>query len=116
MPCFYTGSLEGDRALAAEQGAAENAKLITNLTQMLCDVCEELDKQPKSLREHIESPPSFKNCSTQVQNWWQKHKETDKKRREKAEEESKLHREVVKRKALSKLSEEEIKILGLDKE
>lgn len=34
MPCTYTGSLEGDRALALEESREELGKIITKLTHM----------------------------------------------------------------------------------
>lgn len=49
----------------------------------------------------------------EVREWWMKHKEADRKRRE--AEERAAYRERVKAEALSKLSDEEKEILGITK-
>jgi hypothetical protein len=86
MPCTYTGSLEGDRALAAEEEADKLADIITTLTQMLCSVCRAVEEIG---REDIFDPL--------VEGWWQDHQLVD----EKAA-------------ALEKLTEREKEILGLN--
>lgn len=56
MPCTYTGSIEGDRALASEE-------LITELTQRLCRAFEVLDSHNLTY-----SLPS------KDKRWWKSHK------------------------------------------
>jgi len=115
MACTYTGSIEGDLRLAIKQSDQENAKLITNLTQMLCNVCEEMNKNWIDQRDAADRPISFLNTSQEVQNWWKNHQETDKKRLKEAADLKKVQDEILRRKALQKLTQEEIKALGLDK-
>jgi hypothetical protein len=69
MPCTQTGSIEGDRRLAAEETVQEINEENTRLTQMLCQACriiedefgeEYSDKMPEVLKE-----------------WWEQHKKID---------------------------------------
>lgn len=62
MPCYFTGTAEGDRALEAQE-AQEN---LTRVTRLLCIACKYIDSQNLPIPEKI-------------QNWWKKHKKIDKK-------------------------------------
>lgn len=66
MPCYYTGSAEGDAALAHEESNKKHKSTITKLTRMLCDSCKEMEAKG------IEIPKSVKA-------WWIRHKKIDKK-------------------------------------
>ena len=66
MPCYLTGSREGDLAL----DAAETSKEVTKLTRMLCRVC----KQAEGLK-------TFNRLPEEVQKWWKKHKKVDEQRK-----------------------------------
>jgi hypothetical protein len=68
MPCTYTGSLEGDARLAADEARTA----LTNVTAMLCSVCQ---KAEKAGRPDLLSP--------KVASWWKKHKKVDEKRKKK---------------------------------
>ena len=69
MPCTYTGSLEGDRALAAQKNADHLAKQITNLTQLLC----------KTLTI-VEAHDGLEYLPKDVNKWWSAHKKIDARR------------------------------------
>ncbi len=75
MPCYYTGSAEGDRALAWEESAKENAETITKLTQLLCEACTELYKVDGLSRSY--------NLSKDLDKWWKEHQRVDKKNKTK---------------------------------
>lgn len=62
MPCFYTGSAEGDARL----NAAESHKALTKATRVLCKTCKWLEKS--NLMDH--SPSELKK-------WWTSHKKVD---------------------------------------
>ncbi len=64
MPCYYTGSAEGDAKLAHQQEAVELSREITNLTRLLCEACTEL---------------SMDNVSDELKKWWKQHQKIDKK-------------------------------------
>lgn len=88
MPCTYTGSIEGDRAMAA----AEKAEKLTEVTAMLCEACKLLDRKQYT-----------HELSQKTINWWYEHKKLDKE----------LERESLRKSGLSKLSLAEIKALGI---
>jgi len=62
MPCFYTGSAEGDARLAA----SEAREALTSITQLLCETCRQADKN------HYTLP-------AETQKWWNEHKTLDRK-------------------------------------
>ena len=70
MPCYYTGSAEGDARLAAEETRERLGKEITNRTRLLCSICQTAEEAKLTLPKD-------------VQTWWNKHKKVDKKRKEK---------------------------------
>lgn len=64
MPCYYTGSAEGDARLDAEIARKE----LTETTELLC-------KTMKWLEVNNMQIPEF------AKNWWKKHQKSDKKGR-----------------------------------
>ena len=67
MPCYLTGSAEGDARL----DAAEARKEVTKLTRLLCEAMECLEHHGC---DHI---------SPAARSWWTAHKKVDAKRRSK---------------------------------
>lgn len=69
MPCYYTGSAEGDARLFAEESEErmrkKYAKELIKLTAMLCKMCKKSEDNNLILPKQIEK-------------WWEKHKKTDK--------------------------------------
>lgn len=64
MPCYYTGTAEGDARLAAQERLTREEQ---KFTRMLCKTCQVLEENG------IEIPKGIKK-------WWKKHKKQDKKR------------------------------------
>ena len=64
MPCYYTGTARGD----AELSAREANKTVTQLTEMLCAMCRELED--KSGHHFIDRVPNLRY-------WWEQHKRID---------------------------------------
>lgn len=95
MPCYQTGSAEGDARLTASEAQDE----ATKLCEMLCAACQYIEKY------NILMPPSIKK-------WWNNHKKIDKERikREKLELEDKRIAVTAKK----KLSKREREILGIN--
>lgn len=107
MACYYTGSAEGDADLARQ----ENAKALTNVTQMLCGVMTDLEKRYR----HRSRDNAYRNVLQAVpglDEWWEEHKKIDTQRQEKAE--ANKVKALLRKQALSKLSQEEYQAL-LDK-
>lgn len=94
MPCFYTGSAEGDARLLVEEA---NSKL-TMVTQLLCAVLETMEKRGQVIPQG-------------ALEWWKEHKKIDAKRRadEEADKDRKRQREI----ALTKLTKQERRALGI---
>lgn len=101
MPCYVTGSAEGDANLALD----EAQQAATQATEMLCAVMRNLD----NLGLEQSAPGN-------VQDWWKKHKRLD------AQREARLAREKDKAKSvrlkrikteLAGLTPEERKAIGL---
>lgn len=63
MPCYVTGTREGDLALSADEARAE----ATKLAQLLCKACDALEWQLRMPDE--------------VNAWWRAHKAVDANRR-----------------------------------
>ncbi len=68
MPCYYTGSAEGDAQLAAKEAREELGKTITELNRYLCAACHVLE---------INGWPFPRG----LDKWWKKHKKIDAKRK-----------------------------------
>lgn len=64
MPCYITGSSEGDQRLYAE----EARKKAQHLTQMLCETCRRLEREG-----------SLYILGSEIASWWIEHKKTDQK-------------------------------------
>lgn len=96
MACYYTGSAEGDAQLAAKEA---NGKL-TEATRLLCEACLILEHEEMIL-----------STSKELQRWWNAHKKVDRERQER--ERIEQEKEALKQSALSKLSDDEKKALGL---
>jgi hypothetical protein len=99
MPCYYTGSAEGDARLAAEE--AQTA--LTNVTQMLCALMTLIETHHDYLMPDVPS---------NVRIWWDRHKEIDKKREAQRKREEKVY--AARKAARAKLSRAERKLLGID--
>jgi hypothetical protein len=67
MPCYATGSAEGDLRLAMEENAKETAEKITMLTRVACELSEGA------------APSKLKKMSKLTQIWVKKHQKIDKK-------------------------------------
>lgn len=105
MPCYYTGSAEGDRELARHEAREANNKdselLITKLTSMLCFLCEKIENGETVSWVNIEDSEN-----KTIVDFWTEHKLRDKKRKEE-----------IRKKALIRLSkeftQEEIDLMSL---
>jgi hypothetical protein len=97
MPCYYTGSAEGDRALASSNA-------LTECTDMLCRTLTLIEKHNKGCRLEIE-------LDSDIKKFWKKHKKLDAERKER-ERQKKLD---LRARTLAKLTEEELEALGLFK-
>lgn len=97
MPCYYTGSAEGDARLAAREAHEK----LTSMTEIACQAMAAL-----------ESLDELKLMSAEANEWWQEHKAIDALR--KSREVRKREKAEAKKKALAKLSPDEKEVLGLD--
>lgn len=97
MPCFVTGSAEGDARLAQQEAQKE----ATKVTRLLCQLCRQ-----------VEGEFGINHLPHDVKKWWVRHKEIDEKRiKERAEA---VKRVELRKKALKKLSPEERRALGIE--
>lgn len=99
MAFYITGSEAGDAALAYQELINE----ATTVTRLLCKTMEFMDE------DYEELLPSY--FPTDVASWWKKHKNIDKKRKEK-EQKQQAKLELAQR-AKKKLSKEELEALGV---
>lgn len=76
MPCTYTGSIEGDRALAASE-------TVTRLAQLLCGACRLLEENGISMAGVKTEPTDFTPHTTTLYQWWRGHKKIDNERKAK---------------------------------
>lgn len=74
MPCYYTGSAEGDRELAREEQAEKLAAKITELTRFLCAACQVIEAHKCDSGAGLPLPKG-------LDAWWNAHKKIDAKRR-----------------------------------
>lgn len=95
MPCYYTGSAEGDRALAATEKAEELATKLTQMTEFACEAMAIVEHQGFA-----------KSCTYALRKWWQDHQKIDQQRKD--------QEEARRKKALAKLTAEDRHALGLD--
>lgn len=103
MPCYATGSAEGDARLAA----SEAHRRLTEVTDMLCSVMQTIERERNGL-DFIDT-----KLKTNVQNWWAEHKRIDAEKQAKAREEQ--NRRILAEQALKKLTKEELEALGYKK-
>ncbi len=80
MPCYYTGSAEGDAALAATEAKEKLASELSTTTELLCTTLMQLEST---------SPEAIKSLPANVQTWWKKHKKVDQRRPSKRKPKSK---------------------------
>lgn len=73
------------------------------VTRMLCTLCSVLEERYRTVWNNV--------VSYELRDWWTAHQEVDKKRR--AAEAFAKHQTDVKKRALAKLSDEELAALGL---
>ena len=66
MPCYYTGSREGDLALSLEEARTQ----VTRLTRMLCEANKHID-------EHSSDYHYVSVRSPELDRWWKEHKVID---------------------------------------
>jgi hypothetical protein len=64
MPCYLTGSEQGDRELETKE---EVYSTVTELTRLLCKACTNMDKY-------------FCPMSVSLRKWWENHQMIDMKR------------------------------------
>lgn len=96
MPCYVTGSAEGDARLSARE-AQQRATLAARVA------CEALSL--------LEQGSYVEVLSEEAQVWWAQHKLVDEQRRK--SESAEAEKERLREAAISKLSDEERKALGL---
>ena len=96
MPCYYTGSAEGDAKLAAQ----ETHKKLTEVTRVACE----------ALRM-IEHMGDLGGLTAETRGWWIEHKKVDVERI--AAEKRKTTKRKLQQSGLSKLTKEEKDALGL---
>lgn len=96
MPCTYTGSIEGDRRMAEEEDRQKLGKIITSLTQMICGIMDYIEN--KGLVTDVSELYEVDG----LEQFWEKHKKLDAERKERD-----------KKIALSKLTDYDLKLLGL---
>jgi hypothetical protein len=96
MPCYITGSAEGDARLSASESHAK----ATEMADMLCSLCERIEKHKISIV-----------LPDKVQLWWDNHKKIDAERIKRENKEAARLR--LKANAIAKLSDDERKALGL---
>jgi hypothetical protein len=99
MPCYATGSAEGDANLSAQEARLEASKA----TRVLCEVLNWLDD-----RGLVDLQ------SADVRLWWEEHKKVDAKRvaKSRAEKQRDRRRAAL----LESLTEEERELLGIQAE
>ena len=80
MPCTYTGSLEGDRALLAEESSKTAKSELDRITSYLCAVCNYLEFTGSSseAEEFLAEAAANKHLPKHsITDWWQDHKLSD---------------------------------------
>lgn len=100
MPCYATGSAEGDARLSASEARSEATKAV----RMLCAACRIIDRH--KLRAEMPN---------ELINWWRNHQKIDEERRkrERKERQDKIKGAALRNSAMEKLTEEEkIELFG----
>lgn len=108
MPCYVTGSREGD----AELAASENYQEAKKLRAMLCGVLTAARKVHQ-LRAVLKAVDEAECGVTQeaIAQWWAKHQEADEDRKRRDARDREDHR--LREQARQKLSAEERRVLGI---
>ena len=101
MPCYQTGSAEGDARLDAEEARKE----LTDTTRMLCRLMTVL------VEADVFKGTTFIGKVDGLQEWWRLHQEIDRQRIEKGV--AKLERQRLRVAGIAKLSAAERDALGL---
>jgi hypothetical protein len=99
MPCYATGSAEGDAALDAREARQE----LTRVTRIACELAEAIRGSGQAFW--------FDRLSKETQMWIREHDKIDKQRRREQNEVE--ERDRNRRRALKKLTTAERKALGL---
>lgn len=95
MPCYATGSAEGDARLSAQEARAE----ATRVTALLCRACRIIEQRVCKLKD---GGPIMAELSA----WWAKHQKVDRERDERRQAK-------IRGDAMAKLTEEEkIELFG----
>lgn len=89
MPCYYTGSAEGDAQLEAEIAR----KKLTEVTAMLCELCDFVESEERNLPDHIAA-------------WWDEHTKVDRERRRRERRELYLLRKAQLQQQMEDLDQE----------
>lgn len=93
MPCTYDGQIENPPELAR----------LNEVTGMLCELIQTIETHNKNVVfSKIQLTPK-------TQTFWRQHKKLDKKR----QESEKIKKELIRRRAISKLTEEEREALNI---
>ncbi len=104
MPCYTTGSAEGDARLSASEARAE----ATRAVELLCRACAIIEQRVCKLKD---GGPLMAELAA----WWMYHQEVDAKRlkKERRERQRKINGEELRKSAMDKLTEEEkIELFG----
>ncbi len=90
----------------------ENLEKVDQLTRMLCSLCRAVDSYNSEYRD-----VTIIHMPNNVRDWWKQHKEADEKREEAARKraETMKKKKKLRRSGLSKLTDEERTVLGLQK-
>lgn len=74
MPCTYTGSLEGDRALAAQEALDRRERMLCALCTHLTEVLGEAGTE-HVLKEAARKADGLKKGD--IKRWWDAHRKAD---------------------------------------
>lgn len=84
MPCYYTGSREGDLQLALDEKSDDFKRVLTEVrrrqraltesTQLLCLICTQLESTEYGFGLIHDNP--------KLRKWWTKHKRIDARRKQ----------------------------------
>ncbi|KKL89681.1 hypothetical protein LCGC14_1912280 [marine sediment metagenome] len=93
----------------------ENPEKVDRLTRMLCSLCRAVDEHNND--QGVLSPDCWVSMPNNIAKWWDEHKEQDRVRTERAKvkAETMKKKKKLRRSGLSKLTDEERTVLGLQK-
>ena len=104
MPCYATGSAEGDARLSAQEAQAR----ATRATALLCRACEIIEQRVGKLKD-------MGPIAAELSAFWAEHQKVDKERRERErrERQRRIHGKELRKSAMDKLTEDEkIELFG----